>query len=71
MVVSGTAAEPPTIHLPVNRPIAFVITSEDVIHSFAIPRFLIKRDAVPGHPNRFDVVIEHEGTYTGQCSEFC
>jgi cytochrome c oxidase subunit II len=71
VVVAGTAENPPTIHLPVDRPIAFVIRSEDVIHSFSIPEFLIKRDAVPGQENRFDVVIEHEGTYTGQCGEFC
>ena len=32
---------------------------------------LIKRDAVPNRPNRFDVVIEEEGTYGGQCGEFC
>lgn len=67
----GTADDPATIHLPVDRPIAFVITSNDVIHSFSVPGFLIKRDAVPGRENRFDVVIEHEGTYTGQCGEFC
>lgn len=71
IVVSGTAEEVPVIHLPVNRPIAFVITSDDVVHSFSIPGFLIKRDAVPGRENRFDVVIEHEGTYSGQCGEFC
>ena len=71
VVVLGTAQEPASIHLPVDQPIAFVITSDDVIHSFSIPRFLIKRDAVPGRENRFDVVIEEEGTYTGQCGEFC
>lgn len=71
IVVTGTATQPPTIRLPVNQPIAFVISSRDVIHSFSIPRFLIKRDAVPGRENRFDVVIEREGTYSGQCGEFC
>lgn len=71
VVVSGTAGDPPTIELPVGRTIAFEITSNDVVHSFWIPKFLIKRDAVPNHPNRFDVVIEEEGTYGGQCGEFC
>jgi cytochrome c oxidase subunit II len=69
--VLGTAEDPATIRLPVDQPIAFVITSNDVIHSFSIPSFLIKRDAVPGQENRFDVVIEDEGTYSGQCGEFC
>ena len=71
VTVSGTAADPPTLRLPVDRTIAFVITSEDVVHSFNIPTFLIKRDAVPNRENRFDVVIEREATYGGQCGEFC
>jgi cytochrome c oxidase subunit 2 len=71
VVVTGTAEEPPRVLLPVDERIAFVITSADVIHSFSIPRFLIKRDAVPGRENRFDVEITEEGTYTGQCGEFC
>ena len=69
--VTGTPADPARIELPVGETIAFEITSRDVIHSFWIPPFLIKRDAVPGHPNRFDVTIEETGTYSGQCGEFC
>lgn len=71
VVVSGTAQDPPTLYLPTTRTIAFVITSEDVVHSFSIPNFLIKRDALPSRENRFDVVIDREGTYGGQCGEFC
>jgi cytochrome c oxidase subunit 2 len=71
VVVTGTSEEPPVIYLPTGESIAFEISSRDVIHSFTIPAFLIKRDAVPGRENRFDVVIEDEGTYTGQCGEFC
>ncbi|MBW3612486.1 MAG: cytochrome c oxidase subunit II [Chloroflexi bacterium] len=71
VVVSGTAADPPTLTLPTERTIAFVITSTDVVHSFSIPAFLIKRDALPTRKNRFDVVIELAGTYGGQCGEFC
>jgi len=71
VVVNGTAADPATIQLPVGETIAFEITSQDVVHSFNIPPFLIKRDAIPNQPNRFDVLIEEEGTYTGQCGEFC
>lgn len=71
VVVSGTAADPPMIQLPVGRTVAFVITSNDVVHSFNVPQFLIKRDAIPNRPNRFDVLIEEEGTYGGQCGEFC
>lgn len=71
VVVSGTVADPPAIQLPVGRTVAFVITSNDVVHSFNIPKFLIKRDAIPNRPNRFDVLIEQVGTYGGQCGEFC
>ena len=71
LVVTGTAADPPTLRLPTGRTIAFVITSTDVVHSFNIPSFLIKRDAIPNRENRFDVLIEMEGTYGGQCGEFC
>ena len=71
VVVNGSAADPPTIRLPIGETVAFVITSADVVHSFNIPTFLIKRDAVPGRENRFDVLIEEAGTYGGQCGEFC
>lgn len=71
VVISGTAADPPTLMLPTERTIAFVISSTDVVHSFNIPSFLIKRDAIPNRENRFDVVIEMAGTYGGQCGEFC
>lgn len=71
VVVSGTAVDPPTIQLPIGQTVAFEISSTDVVHSFNIPRFLIKRDALPTRENRFDVLIEEEGTYTGQCGEFC
>jgi cytochrome c oxidase subunit 2 len=71
VVVTGTPEERPRVVLPVDERIAFVVTSRDVIHSFSIPRFLIKRDAVPGRENRFEVEITDEGTYTGQCGEFC
>lgn len=71
VVVNGSAVNPATILLPTDRTIAFEIRSEDVIHSFNIPAFLIKRDALPTRTNRFDVVIVEEGTYGGQCGEFC
>ena len=48
-----------------------MITSPDVIHSFYVPKFLIKRDAVPGITNRVTLTIDQEGTYSGQCAEFC
>jgi cytochrome c oxidase subunit II len=63
--------EPPEVVLPVDLPIHFELTSPDVIHSFYVPQFLIKRDTVPGITNQIDLTIDREGVYTGQCAEFC
>jgi heme/copper-type cytochrome/quinol oxidase subunit 2 len=51
--------------------IRFVITSGDVIHSFACPSLGIKCDAYPGRLNQVSVFINREGVYYGQCSEIC
>jgi len=71
VVVSGTAQNPPEIVVPVNESVSFEVTSADVIHAFYIPKFMFKRDAIPGRTNRFDVTIEEPGTYEGKCAEFC
>lgn len=57
--------------LPVNTPIRLLTTSQDVIHSWAVPAFWIKLDAVPGRINETSFTIEKEGVYFGQCSELC
>ncbi|MHA6720177.1 cytochrome c oxidase subunit II [Sphingomonas sp. RS6] len=57
--------------LPVGVPIRLVTTATDVIHSWAIPAFWIKLDAVPGKLNETSFVIPKEGVYFGQCSELC
>jgi cytochrome c oxidase subunit 2 len=71
LVVNSLPDDPAAISLPVSTPITFMLESPDVIHSFYVPRFLIKRDAVPGRTNRIDVTIEEPGTYSGVCAEFC
>lgn len=68
--VVGTPEEPAEVKLPTGN-VAFVLHSADVVHNFYVPRFLMKRDVVPGREMRFDVNIEDEGTYTGACAEFC
>ncbi|MBF35490.1 MAG: cytochrome c oxidase subunit II [Hyphomonadaceae bacterium] len=57
--------------LPVNRYIRYQTAASDVIHSFAMPAFGIKTDAVPGRLNEGWFLVEEEGTYYGQCSELC
>ncbi|MDX9862671.1 MAG: cytochrome c oxidase subunit II [Rhodospirillales bacterium] len=57
--------------LPIETDVRILVTSEDVIHSWAMPSFGIKTDAVPGRVNETWVRILREGTYYGQCSELC
>lgn len=57
--------------LPVDTNIQILVTAADVIHSFTVPAFGIKKDAVPGRMNETWVRIEKPGTYYGQCSEIC
>lgn len=57
--------------LPINTPIRLLITAQDVIHSFAVPSFGLKMDAVPGRINHSSIFILKPGVYYGQCSELC
>lgn len=57
--------------LPYNLEILLLITSNDVIHSFALPRIGIKVDAIPGLLNETSLLINLPGIYYGQCSEIC
>jgi cytochrome c oxidase subunit 2 len=57
--------------IPVNRKVRFLLTSADVIHSWWVPDFAVKKDAVPGFINESWVVAEQTGTYRGQCTELC
>ncbi|MGX1309639.1 cytochrome c oxidase subunit 2 [Amorphus suaedae] len=57
--------------VPVNKVVRMQITSADVLHSFAMPSFGVKIDAVPGRLNETWFKAEKTGTYFGQCSELC
>jgi len=57
--------------VPVNKVVRVLTTGADVIHSFAIPSFGIKIDAIPGRINETWFKAEREGIYYGQCSELC
>ena len=57
--------------IPVGTTVKFLITGGDVIHSFAVPSFGIKTDAVPGRTNETWVKVKKPGVYYGQCSELC
>lgn len=70
----GTGGVPdtlPTMVLPVDSRVEFVLTSRDVIHSFWVPSFMQKLDMVPGRVNTFQVTTTKEGTFQGKCAELC
>jgi cytochrome c oxidase subunit II len=60
--------------VPVGRKIQLDLESPDVIHAFYVPRFLFKRDVVPGQTNKFDFTLDQNEagqTFRGQCAELC
>ncbi len=57
--------------VPVNKVVRVQVTGSDVIHSFAVPSFGIKIDAIPGRLNETWFKATKEGIYYGQCSELC
>jgi heme/copper-type cytochrome/quinol oxidase subunit 2 len=57
--------------VPVETPLSFIITSEDVLHSWSVPSLGIKVDAVPGRLNQVYCFITRAGEFYGQCSELC
>jgi len=75
VIVQGTARSGGVMALPVGEPIRLVLVSHDVIHSFFVPAFLVKRDLMPlpeaKDPNELEFTISDTGTYSGQCAEFC
>ena len=57
--------------LPTNKKIRFLVTSDDVIHSWWVPDFAVKQDAIPGFINEAWTIVPTPGTYRGQCTELC
>lgn len=71
VVLTGTTNQPPEMVVPVNETIHIDLRSTDVNHSFYVPQFLFKRDAIPGRTTSFDFIATSVGIYPGQCAEFC
>lgn len=59
------------LHIPVDRRVHLVIKSDDVIHSFWVPAFGVKQDAVPGRPTQIYLTATQTGTFPGMCAELC
>ena len=59
------------LHIPVDRRVHLIIKSDDVIHSFWVPAFGVKQDAVPGRPTQIYLTATQTGTFPGMCAELC
>ena len=57
--------------LPVNTKVRFLVTANDVIHSWWVPQLAVKRDAIPGFINEVSTKPTEEGVFRGQCAELC
>jgi len=59
------------IVVPVGKKVRFLVTANDVIHSWWVPQLGVKKDAIPGFINEFWVRADEAGTFRGQCAELC
>nr|WP_269836541.1 cytochrome c oxidase subunit II [Rheinheimera soli] len=57
--------------IPTGKKVRFLVTSDDVIHSWWVPAFAVKKDANPGFINEAWTRVDHPGIYRGQCAELC
>jgi cytochrome c oxidase subunit II len=64
-------SKPGELHIPAGREIALTLTSEDVNHSFGVPRLAGTRDAIKGENNVYWIEADHPGSFAGQCRELC
>lgn len=70
--VVGETDKPAQMVVPEGATVRVVLTSTDVIHAFWLPEFMIKRDAIPGMVNQFDMLVTRSGTFdSGRCVEYC
>lgn len=69
--VLGDVRSIPTMVLPAGRTVRLELRPADVIHSFYVPGFLVKRDLIPGVENTIEINPTRTGTYLGHCAEFC
>jgi len=60
-----------SLHVPADTDVALVMTSEDVIHSFYVPSFRVKKDVVPGRYSRLWFNAREPGEYQAFCTEYC
>lgn len=57
--------------IPAGKKVRFLVTAKDVLHSWFVPDFAVKQDAVPGFINEAWTKVDEPGIYRGQCAELC
>ncbi len=70
-LVTGTPANPPTLYLPKGESVRFTITSNDVVHGFWIPAFMIQMQNLPGETNHLQFTANKIGEFPGRCNILC
>jgi cytochrome c oxidase subunit 2 len=70
-LVTGTPANPPTLVVPLGEKVRYTITSNDVVHGFWIPAFMIQMQNLPGVTNSLEFTANKVGTYPGRCNILC
>ena len=70
-VVTGTPENPPTLYLPQGESVRFTITSNDVVHGFWIPAFMIQMQNLPDRTNHLQFTANKLGTFPGRCNILC
>jgi len=71
VTIVGDANSPPTLVVPVGANVRLRLIAADVIHSFFVPAFLVKKDLVPGVDNDMEIRPTETGRFPGVCAEFC
>ena len=70
-LVTGTPANPPTLVVPLGEKVRYTIASNDVVHGFWIPAFMIQMQNLPGVTNYLEFTANKLGTYPGRCNILC
>lgn len=70
-VVTGTPANPPVLYLPKGERVRFTIKSNDVVHGFWIPAFMIQQQNIPGVENHLELTANKIGEFPGRCNILC
>ena len=70
-VVTGTPENPPTLYMPLGESVRFKITSNDVVHGFWIPAFMIQMQNLPDRTNYIQFTAKKLGEYPGRCNILC